>query len=241
MTRPIDPVELTRELIRCPSITPLDAGALAVLEGALKPMGFDCRRMPFSDANTPDVDNLYARVGKGGKHICFAGHTDVVPVGDENAWRFDPFAAEVADGMLYGRGTVDMKTAIACFTAASQQYLAEAGEGFDGSISFLITGDEEGPAINGTEKMLQVLADEGETWDGCIVGEPTNPENLGEMIKIGRRGSLNGVLTVTGTQGHTAYPHLADNPIPRTVWMLRRLPIWFACWLKMAVWWHSRK
>ena len=223
MTRPIDPVELTRELIRCSSVTPLDAGALGVLENALKPLGFDCRRMPFSDAETPDVDNLYARIGKGGKHICFAGHTDVVPVGDEKAWRFDPFAAEVADGLLYGRGAVDMKTSIACFAAASQQYLAETGDSFDDSISFLITGDEEGPAINGTQKMLRVLADEGETWDGCIVGEPTNPEKLGEMIKIGRRGSLNGVLTVTGTQGHTAYPHLADNPVPRAIWMLREI------------------
>ncbi len=223
MTRPIDPIELTRQLIRRPSITPADAGALGVLEEALKPLGFACRRMPFSEAGTPDVDNLYARIGSGGKHICFAGHTDVVPVGDEAAWRFDPFAAEVADGMVYGRGAVDMKTSIACFAAAAQHYMAEAGDGFNGSISFLITGDEEGPAINGTKKMLEVLANEGETWDGCIVGEPTNPEHLGEMIKIGRRGSLNGVLTVTGTQGHTAYPHLADNPIPRTVWMLREI------------------
>ena len=221
MTRPIDPVALTRDLIRRPSITPTDAGALDVLEDALKPMGFACRRMPFSEAGTPDVDNLYARLGTGGKHICFAGHTDVVPVGDAKAWRFDPFAADVADGMVYGRGAVDMKTAIACFAAAAQQYVAEAGDGFNGSISFMITGDEEGPAINGTKKMLEVLAGEGETWDGCIVGEPTNPEYLGEMIKIGRRGSLNGVLTVTGTQGHTAYPHLADNPVPRAIWMLR--------------------
>jgi len=223
MTRPIDPVDLTRDLIRRPSVTPTDAGALDVLEDALKPMGFVCRRMPFSEPGTPDVDNLYARLGTGGKHICFAGHTDVVPVGDAKAWRFDPFAAEVADGMVYGRGAVDMKTAIACFAAASQQYVAEAGDGFNGSISVMITGDEEGPAINGTKKMLEVLAGEGETWDGCIVGEPTNPEHLGEMIKIGRRGSLNGVLTVTGTQGHTAYPHLADNPVPRAIWMLREI------------------
>ena len=223
MTRPIDPVDLTRDLIRRPSVTPTDAGALDVLEDALKPMGFVCRRMPFSEPGTPDVDNLYSRLGTGGKHICFAGHTDVVPVGDAKAWRFDPFAAEVADGMVYGRGAVDMKTAIACFAAASQQYVAEAGDGFNGSISVMITGDEEGPAINGTKKMLEVLAGEGETWDGCIVGEPTNPEHLGEMIKIGRRGSLNGVLTVTGTQGHTAYPHLADNPVPRAIWMLREI------------------
>jgi len=223
MTRPIDPVDLTRDLIRRPSVTPTDAGALDVLEDALKPMGFVCRRMPFSEPGTPDVDNLYARLGTGGKHICFAGHTDVVPVGDAKAWRFDPFAAEVADGMVYGRGAVDMKTAIACFAAASQQYVAEAGDGFNGSISVMITGDEEGPAINGTKKMLEVLAGEGETWDGCIVGEPTNPEHLGEMIKIGRRGSLNGVLTVTGVQGHTAYPHLADNPVPRAIWMLREI------------------
>jgi len=223
MSSPIDPIELTRRLIRCPSITPVDAGALTVLEGALKPMGFTCRRMPFSQEGTPDVDNLYARRGNGGKHICFAGHTDVVPVGDKDGWRFDPFGAEIADGFLYGRGTVDMKTAIACFAAASDQFLTEAGEDFDGSISFLITGDEEGPSVNGTIKMLDVLASEGETWDGCIVGEPSNPENLGEMIKIGRRGSLNGILSVAGTQGHTAYPHLADNPVPRILAMLREI------------------
>ncbi len=220
MTKPIDPIELTRALIQRPSITPADAGALEVLEQALTGMGFVCERMPYSEKGTPDVDNLYARLGTEGPNICFAGHTDVVPPGDIHDWRFDPFAAHIEDGMLYGRGAVDMKAAIACFAAAVSRFKLERDGHLGGSISFLITGDEEGPAINGTLKMLKDLENRGEKLDYCIVGEPTNPEAIGEMIKIGRRGSLNGRLRVTGTQGHVAYPQLADNPVPRMIWML---------------------
>ena len=176
--------------------------------------------MRFSDKDTPDIDNLYARFGSGHPHFCFAGHTDVVPVGEAGAWTVDPFAAQVKDGRLYGRGAADMKSAIASFVAAAQRVVAE---GFQGSISLLITGDEEGPSINGTKKMLERLAARGETIDHCIVGEPTCVDRLGDTIKVGRRGSINGWLTVTGTQGHVAYPQLADNPVPKLLEMLRRL------------------
>ena len=215
---PVDPLALAQALIRCPSVTPTDGGVLDVLSDALTGLGFTCHRLPFSAPDTADVDNLYARIGSDGPNFCFAGHTDVVPVGDRDAWSVDPFAAEIIDGRLYGRGAVDMKTAVACFVAAVGRVLA-AGEPA-GSISLLITNDEEGPAINGTVKVLDWLSERGETLDACLVGEPTNPEHLGEMIKIGRRGSLSGHLRVHGTQGHSAYPHLADNPIPRLVAML---------------------
>ncbi|GMV62886.1 MAG: peptidase M20 [Parvibaculum sp.] len=217
---PYDPLEIARELIRCPSVTPEDAGALAVLEKWLKPLGFTCERMRFSDDDTPDIDNLYARFGTGAPHFCFAGHTDVVPVGDEAAWTADPFGAEVRQGRLYGRGAADMKSAVASFVAAAQRLVAD---GFQGSISLLITGDEEGPSVNGTAKMLERLASRGEKIDHCLVGEPTCVDKLGDMVKVGRRGSINGWLTVYGTQGHVAYPHLADNPLPRLLEMLRRL------------------
>lgn len=217
---PYDPLEIARELIRCPSVTPEDAGALAVLENWLRPLGFTCERMRFSDDDTPDIDNLYARFGTGAPHFCFAGHTDVVPVGDEAAWTADPFGAEVRQGRLYGRGAADMKSAVASFVAAAQRLVAE---GFQGSISLLITGDEEGPGVNGTAKMLERLASRGEKIDHCLVGEPTSVDKLGDMVKVGRRGSINGWLTVYGTQGHVAYPHLADNPLPRLLEMLRRL------------------
>lgn len=220
---PYDPLEIARELIRCPSVTPEEAGSLAVLEKWLTPLGFTCERMRFSDDDTPDVDNLYARLGTGSPHFCFAGHTDVVPVGDEAAWTADPFGAEVRQGRLYGRGAADMKSAVASFVAAAQRLVAE---GFQGSISLLITGDEEGPGVNGTAKMLETLAGRGETIDHCLVGEPTCVDRLGDMVKIGRRGSINGWLTVYGTQGHVAYPHLADNPMPRLLEMLRRLDAW---------------
>ena len=216
----IDPLELARALIRCPSVTPADGGALGTLQAALERRGFACHRMTFSDENTPDVDNLYARIGTGRPNFCFAGHTDVVPVGHAAGWTVDPFGAEIIDGTLYGRGAADMKGAVACFAAAASRFLARRGPGFGGSISLLITGDEEGPSINGTRKVLQWLAGRGETLDACLVGEPTNPTRLGEMVKIGRRGSLSGWLTVTGVQGHTAYPQLADNPLPRLVKML---------------------
>jgi succinyl-diaminopimelate desuccinylase len=218
--KPYDPLDIAVDLIRCPSVTPEDGGALGVLEKWLEPLGFTCERMRFSDEGTPDVDNLYARYGSGSPHFCFAGHTDVVPVGDADAWTFDPFAADIKDGRLYGRGAADMKSAVASFAAAAERLVSA---GFQGSISLLITGDEEGPGINGTKKMLEALAARGETIDHCLVGEPTCVDKLGDMVKVGRRGSINGWLTVTGTQGHVAYPHLADNPVPRLLEMLRRL------------------
>jgi succinyl-diaminopimelate desuccinylase len=217
-----DPVALTQALIRCPSVTPADAGALDVLVRALKPLGFVCHRLRFEAEGTPPIDNLYARLGTSGPNLCFAGHTDVVPPGDPAAWGADPFAGKIADGKLYGRGSSDMKAAIAAFVAAVSRRLAAKGAP-SGSISLLITGDEEGPAINGTRKVLDWLVERGEVLDACIVGEPTNPNYLGEMIKVGRRGSMMGYLTVHGTQGHVAYPHLADNPLPRLVRMLAAL------------------
>ena len=218
----IDPVELTQDLIRCPSVTPEEGGALDLLQTTLEGHGFRVERVTFSEEGTPDVENLYARLGTGSPNFCFAGHTDVVPVGDEAAWTSDPFAAEIRDEVLVGRGAADMKGAIACFVAAAADFAAARSD-FDGSISLLITGDEEGPSINGTKKLLQWIEEKGEKLDLCLVGEPTNPDELGEMIKIGRRGSLNGYLTVRGVQGHSAYPQLADNPIHRLVRMLHAL------------------
>jgi len=217
------PLALAQALIRRPSVTPEDAGALSVLADALTSLGFTCHHLPFAEEGTPEVQNLYARLGDGAPHFCFAGHTDVVPVGDANAWTADPFAAEVRDGVLFGRGAADMKGAIAAFVAAVARYLAAPEGPPRGSISLLITGDEEGPAVNGTRKVLAWLTERGETIDACLVGEPTNPQTFGEMIKIGRRGSLNGTLRVVGTQGHVAYPHQADNPLPRLVEMLHAL------------------
>jgi succinyl-diaminopimelate desuccinylase len=211
--------ELAQALIRRPSVTPADAGALDVLQAALEPLGFVCRRLRFDDGGGPAIDNLYARLGTAAPNFCFAGHTDVVPVGDAAAWAADPFAGEIKDGMLWGRGAVDMKGAIAAFVAAVSA-LTAGGRPLNGSISLLITGDEEGDAVNGTVKVLEWLEREGETLDLCLVGEPTNPTALGDMMKIGRRGSLTGKLTVLGTQGHAAYPHLADNPIPRLARMI---------------------
>jgi succinyl-diaminopimelate desuccinylase len=215
----LDPVDLARNLIRKPSVTPVDAGALDVLTGALEPLGFRCHRLEFSAPGTPDVANLYARRGSGGRNFCFAGHTDVVPPGDPAGWTVDPFGGEIIGETLYGRGASDMKGAIACFAAAAARFLAERGSGFDGSISLLITGDEEGPAINGTIKVLNWLAERGERLDACLVGEPTSARRLGDMAKIGRRGSMTGRLTVHGIQGHVAYPQRADNPVHRLVRM----------------------
>lgn len=215
----IDPVILTQDLIRCPSVTPMDAGALDVLQAALQEMGFVCHRLPFSQAGEETIDNLYARLGTEAPNFCFAGHTDVVPVGQADQWQNGPFEGAVKDGVLYGRGASDMKGAIAAFAAAVSQFI-ENKANLAGSISFLITGDEEGPAVNGTIKMLDWLEEKGEKLDYCLVGEPTNPGKIGDMAKIGRRGSLNSRLIVRGTQGHVAYPHLADNPIPRLVKML---------------------
>lgn len=210
-----DVVELTRALVRCESVTPKEAGALQLLQRALEPLGFRCERMDFSQAGTDDVANLYARIGNGGRHFCFAGHSDVVPVGDLSSWTIGPFAAELSDGYLFGRGAADMKGAIAAFADAAQRFLSRRGRDFGGSISLLITGDEEGPAVNGTVKMLQRLAERGETIDACVVGEPTSSKRFGDMMKIGRRGSMTVDLTVRGVQGHVAYPERLDNAIHR--------------------------
>ncbi len=216
-----DPLPLARALIRRPSVTPADEGALDVLAEALGRLGFACHDLSFgAEEGRPAIRNLYARRGAEGPNFCFAGHTDVVPPG--GGWSLDPFAGEVRDGRLFGRGAADMKGAIASFVAAVARFVDEAGTP-PGSISLLITGDEEGPAVDGTRRVLEWLAARGERLDACVVGEPTNPGRLGEMIKIGRRGSLNGRLTVRGTQGHVAYPHLADNPIPRLLEMLRAI------------------
>lgn len=220
MASRLDPVDLTRALVRCPSVTPDDAGALAVLEGALVPLGFVCRRLKFSQPGTPDVDNLYARLGDSRPHFCFAGHTDVVPPGEVTAWSAPPFAGTVVDGRLIGRGAVDMKGAIGAFVAAVSRFVETGRDGFSGSISLLVTGDEEGPAVNGTVKVLEWMKAHDEIPDHCLVGEPTSRGALGETLKIGRRGSLNGVLTVHGTQGHVAYPQHFDNPIRRLMRML---------------------
>jgi succinyl-diaminopimelate desuccinylase len=216
-------VALAQGLIRCPSVTPVDAGALDVLVQALKPARFACERLTFTQEGTPPVDNLFARVGEGPPHLCFAGHSDVVPPGDAKLWRHPPFAAEIAGGLLYGRGAADMKGAIACFAAAAIDYAKARGRELDGSISLLITGDEEGPAVNGTHKVLAWMKEKGERPDHCLVGEPTNAKRLGEAIKIGRRGSLNGTLKVSGVQGHVAYPHFACNPVKGVIQILARL------------------
>ena len=203
----IDPVALTRDLIRRPSVTPADEGAMDVLERALTGLGFHCRRMKFED-----IENLYARRGTAAPNLCFAGHTDVVPTGSTEAWSSGPFEAEVKDGILYGRGAVDMKGGIAAWVAAVSRVLAEGD--VPGSLSFLITGDEEGPALHGTKRVVQALMAEGEVIDACVVGEPSSQHALGDMIKIGRRGSLNTWITVHGKQGHVAYPDRAANPVP---------------------------
>ena len=213
-----DALSIARDLVRCPSVTPADAGALGVLENILKTAGFEVHRVTFSEPGTADIDNLYARIGSSAPHITFAGHTDVVPPGDESAWSHGAFSGEVKDGFLYGRGAVDMKGGIACSVAAVLEYLADHGgqpraDG-TGSMSFLITGDEEDVSVNGTVKLLQWVAARGETFDHCVLGEPSNVEVLGDCIKVGRRGSQSGTLYVDGVQGHVAYPHRAANPVP---------------------------
>ena len=217
----IDPVIYARDLVRLASITPNDAGTLDVLQKTLGTLGFDCTRYPFGDG-AARVDNLYARLGAVGPNFCYAGHVDVVPVGNAKDWRYDPFTGTIADGRLWGRGASDMKGGIAAYIAAVAQLL-DGGWRPKGSISFLITADEEGPAINGTKKVLEAITKNGEIIDHCLVGEPTNPNTLGEMIKIGRRGSLNGVITVQGVQGHAAYPQRACNPVPVLLDLLARL------------------
>ncbi len=212
----IDPVALTRDLIRRPSVTPADAGAMDVLERVLTGLGFHCRRMKFEN-----IENLYARRGTASPNLCFAGHTDVVPTGSEAAWSSGPFEAEVKDGVLYGRGAVDMKGGIAAWVAAVSRVLA--GGEIPGSLSFLITGDEEGPALHGTKRVVETLMAEGEVIDACVVGEPSSRHALGDMIKIGRRGSLNSWITVHGKQGHVAYPDRSANPAPVMARLLTRL------------------
>jgi succinyl-diaminopimelate desuccinylase len=214
----IDALSIAQQLVRCPSVTPADAGALGVLETILKAAGFTVHRVTFGEPGTADIDNLFARIGSGAPHITFAGHTDVVPPGDESAWSHGAFSGEVKDGFLYGRGAVDMKGGIACSVAAVLQYLADhlgkPGKDGNGSISFLITGDEEDLSVNGTVKLLQWVAARGEKFDHCVLGEPSNIEVLGDCIKVGRRGSQSGMLYVDGIQGHVAYPQRAANPVP---------------------------
>ena len=219
----IDALALAQELIRCASVTPRDEGALDILERTLATLGFACHRLRFTSEGEAEIDNLYARFGSAAPNFCYAGHTDVVPIGERDAWSQDPFAGEIIDNALFGRGAADMKGAIACFIEALSQFLTARGGEVPGSISLLITGDEEGVAVNGTVKVLDWMRENGEVIDHCLVGEPTNPRELGEMVKIGRRGSLNAELAVTGVQGHVAYPQLADNPIPRLIAMLSAL------------------
>ncbi len=212
----LDPVALTQDLIRRPSVTPADEGAMDVVEATLKALGFSCRRMKFGE-----IENLYARFGTARPNLCFAGHTDVVPVGDAAAWSREAFAADIVDDILIGRGAVDMKSAIAAFAAATAKAIA-AGQ-VKGSISFLITGDEEGVATHGTKMVVEALAAEGEVIDHCVVGEPTSAETFGDMVKIGRRGSINVEIEVQGIQGHVAYPHRAANPVPVLIRLLSAL------------------
>jgi len=223
MNDELDPLAHAIALIRCPSVTPDEAGALDYVESRLAKAGFNCRRLRFVSDGLPEIDNLYARIGDGAPHLCFAGHVDVVPPGDEAAWTSPPFAAEIHEGVLYGRGAVDMKGGIAAMLAAVFRYLGERGGEPGGSISFLLTADEEGPAENGTVKVVQWMREAGEVPDICVLGEPTNPTKIGEMIKIGRRGSLNGRLTVRGVQGHVAYPNLTRNPLTGLVAALKRI------------------
>ena len=219
-----DPIPLTQALIRCPSVTPDDAGALGLLEAALTPLGFVCKRLRFEADGTAPIENLYARLGTARPNFVFAGHTDVVPPGERKGWRHDPFAAEIANGVLFGRGAADMKSAIAAFVAATARAIANGKP--RGSISLLITGDEEGVAINGTVKVLDWMKANGEPLDHCVVGEPTSAARAGDMIKIGRRGSMNVRVTVKGVQGHVAYPARALNPIPILASFVTRLSSW---------------
>lgn len=217
-----DPVRLTAELVRCPSVTPEDAGAQALLSGWLESLGFACTPLRFEEDGTPPVDNLFAHMGERGPHLAFAGHTDVVPPGDGASWSVDPFSASIERGELVGRGAADMKSGIACFVAAIARHRERHGA-VPGSISLIITGDEEGPAINGTVKVLEWADSQGHRFDGCIVGEPTSRTQVGDMIKVGRRGSLTGTVRARGRQGHVAYPQRADNAAHAIVRLLDRL------------------
>jgi len=223
MNKPADALALARELLRCPSVTPAEGGALSLLEGVLKDAGLGVRRVTFSEPGSAPVENLYARIGSAAPHLVFAGHTDVVPPGDGAAWSHPAFGGEIVDGTLYGRGAVDMKGAIACAVAATLDYLAATGVKQKGSISFLITGDEESVAVNGTVKLLKWAAERGEVFDHCLLGEPSNVAAVGDTIKVGRRGSLNATLVVIGKQGHVAYPERAENPVRGLVALMSAL------------------
>lgn len=219
---PTDPVPILQDLIRCKSVTPAEGGALTYLENLLSTHGFTCQRLIFREEGTPDVENLFARFGSTAPHFCFAGHTDVVPEGYTDSWTHQPFAADIADGFIFGRGATDMKGSVAAFAGAAIDFIRTAGK-FKGSISFLITGDEEGPAINGTVKVLHWMRDNGHVPDHCLVGEPSCVDKLGDTIKIGRRGSSSFTVTVEGKQGHAAYPHKADNPVPKLARFIDRI------------------
>ncbi len=218
----INELQLSKDLIKFPSVTPKDAGAIKFLSKKLKKLGFNCKILEFKDKKSKPIKNLYARIGKKGPNLCYAGHTDVVPPGNIKDWTIDPFKPLVKKKFLIGRGANDMKSSIACFTAAVSKFL-QKNRKFNGSISFLITGDEEGYAINGTKKVVDYLRKRREKIDFCIVGEPTNPNKLGEMIKIGRRGSISGTIIISGSQGHVAYPHLSNNPINTLVKICKKL------------------
>ncbi len=218
-----DPIALARDLIRCPSVTPAEGGALALIEAVLKGAGFEVHRTVFAEPGTAPVENLYARIGNTTPHLVFAGHTDVVPAGDAASWTHPPFGGEISSGRLFGRGAVDMKGGVACAVAAALEHVAGCAGRPKGSISFLITGDEEGIAVNGTAKLLAWATERGERFDQCILGEPTNADAIGDTIKIGRRGSLNGILVVKGRQGHVAYPARADNPVRGLVTLMSAL------------------
>jgi succinyl-diaminopimelate desuccinylase len=218
-----DPVAIARELIRCPSVTPEEGGAIAYLQRVLGGAGFDVHRVMFTEPGYDNIENLYARIGTQAPHFVFAGHTDVVPPGEEQLWSYAPFAGEVSEEVLFGRGAVDMKGAIACALAATFDYVSAHGGQPKGSIGFLITGDEEGVAVNGTVKLLKWAADRGEKFDHCLLGEPSNSNAVSDTIKLGRRGSLNGTLVVTGASGHVAYPQLADNPVRGIVTLISAL------------------
>ena len=218
----INELQLSKDLIRFPSVTPKDAGAISFLSKKLKKLGFSCKILEFKDKRSKPIKNLYAKIGKKRPNLCYAGHTDVVPPGNLKDWTVNPFKPLIKNNYLIGRGANDMKSSIACFAAAVSKFLKK-NKKFNGSISFLITGDEEGYAINGTKKVVDYLKTKNEKIDFCIVGEPTNPKKLGEMIKIGRRGSLSGKVEITGVQGHIAYPHLSNNPINTLVAICKKL------------------
>ena len=218
-----DPVSLTQALVQCPSVTPKDEGALDIVQNHLQSIGFTCTRLPFSDPNSYNVDNLFATIGSTGKHLAFAGHTDVVPPGNESSWKYPPFSATIDSDKLYGRGSEDMKSNIACFMSATEEFISENGGNFDGKLSFIITGDEENDAINGTLKIMEWTKQNKINFDHCIVGEPTSNKTIGDKIKIGRRGSINFYLKAKGIQGHTANGHRAENPIHYLVKLINNL------------------